>query len=125
MSHLDQFAMLKHCGDCAFLEGTEAHGEEMTRITAELCVMSGEPFYCHRKDDAGKLVARPDGEGGAVLCRGFVDAFVAQGPPKDWQAAVSSECLRIMEEAIDGRIATAEEINKRVLAAGAQEGRHE
>lgn len=120
LSYLEPFAMKARCGDCAFTPGTEAHGCEPTQVTADLCVLSGEPFYCHRAGKDGAIEARTDGSGEPVLCRGFVEAFTAQGPVKEWQAAVASECLRVMEDAKAGHVVTPEQLRDRVLAAGDQ-----
>lgn len=119
-NYLDRFAMKARCGDCAFTPGTEAHGCEPTRLTAEFCVMSGEPFYCHRAGSDGALEPRTAPAGEPVLCRGFVEAFTARPPVTDWQAAVASECLRVMEDAQAGHVVTPEQLRDRVLAAGDQ-----
>ena len=118
MKYLDPFAMKKRCGDCAFSPESEAYGCESTRLTAELCVLSGEPFYCHRADAEGHVRPRLDDRGEAVLCRGFVDAFSARGPESDWQAAVASESLRILEDAMAGKTVTPDAMRDRIIVAG-------
>lgn len=115
---LDRFAMKTRCGDCAFTPGTDAHGSELSRATADLCVISGEPFYCHRANEAGRLEPRVDPTGEPVLCRGFVEAFAAQGAQDDWRAAVASEYLRMLEEASAGRVLTQDEMVDRITVAG-------
>lgn len=118
VNFLDPFAMRKNCGDCAFVAGTDAHGCEATRLTASLCVDSGELFYCHRPNELGELEARLDGVGEPVLCRGFVDALKARGPVDDWRASVASESLRILDDAKAGRTVTPDEMLDRVIVAG-------
>lgn len=121
---LEPFAMKKSCGDCAFDPQSDAGRCEATVTTATLCVLSGEPFYCHRSRDGVVVGPREDHNGEPVFCRGFVDAFTARGPVSDWQAAVADECLRVMEDAKDGKAVTPDELRARVLAAGNRSEQH-
>lgn len=113
----DPFVMRKHCGNCAFVAGTEANRAEHTTLIAQLCVMASEPFYCHRAKD-GELEARIDHRGEPVLCRGFVDALAARGQVPDWHKAIAVESLRILQDAKDGKVITPDEATARTLAAG-------
>ena len=56
------------CATCAFTTGTQANSQDSTRIKADLCVNSGEPFFCHEPD-------RCDAEG-PVACVGWVRAVI-------------------------------------------------
>lgn len=116
--YLEPFAMRKQCGDCAFDPQSDAGKCQITVTTAQLCVLSGEPFYCHRANTEGEIEARIDSRGEPVLCRGFVEAFTARGVVPDWQAAVAAESLRVMEDAKAGKIASADEFLERVIVAG-------
>lgn len=117
------WVMPKRCADCAFTAGTEANRSELTQITTEFCLMSGEPFYCHANavhvDGALRL---PEGNG--RLCRGFSDALDAlDADPKPWQRAIAQEALVIMEEAEDRAKAGQPELSVdefwlRIMAAG-------
>lgn len=114
----DPYAMRKPCGDCAFDPHSDAGRCDLTVATAMLCVMSGEPFYCHRADKDGDIQPRTDRRGEAVLCRGFVDAFVARVVVEEWRVAVAAEALRILEDGTGGRIASDEEVMDRIIVAG-------
>lgn len=117
-SYLEPYAMRKQCGDCAFDPTSPAGRCEITVAMAQLCVTSGEPFYCHEAGTQGGIEPRTDSRGEPVLCRGFVDAFVARGPIPDWQAAISEEALRIIDDAKDGKAVSDDEFRDRILAAG-------
>ena len=118
MNQFSDGEMKARCGDCAYTAGSDAHGCEITRTTAELCVLSGEPFFCHQSSAQG-LVPRTDPTTGeAMLCRGFLDALMARGTQDEWRAAVAGECLRILEEATDGRVPTNDAITDRIIVAG-------
>lgn len=115
----DPLVMRKHCGDCAFVAGTEAHNCEITQLTANICVDSSEPFYCHRaNDDHSELVPRLDHRGEPVLCRGFVDALQDRGPVPEWSKAIARECLRMLQDAQAGRMVSEDSMLGRIIEAG-------
>jgi hypothetical protein len=112
------------CAGCAFTKGTEANRSDITRLTAEICVLSDEPFYCHANAVDNALPA-----GQERLCRGFVESLAVRGPVQPWQVAVGLEALCIVQEAEDRARSglpplAAEELDARfwarILAAGAQ-----
>lgn len=41
--------LLKMCDGCAFKKGTEANKYSFTVLTAIECVLTSQPFYCHKR----------------------------------------------------------------------------
>lgn len=101
-----------HCSGCAFVSGTEANRDQLTQLTAELCVQSGDPFFCHANAIEDRL---PKGQ--ERLCRGYLDERARRGPQPAWKAAVAAEGLRLMEEAAAG-VDVLQDAPARLLVAG-------
>lgn len=100
------------CSGCAFTEGTEAHRDDLTVLTAELCVQSGEPLFCHANAIEDKLP-----RGSERVCRGYIEQCARRGQQPAWKAAVAAEALRLIEEAGKG-IDITDEAPARLLQAG-------
>jgi hypothetical protein len=70
------------CDGCAFNSNTTANKSDLTRLKAQLCVESRDPFYCHEAieritnqgftQDEAFDIARQDGE--LHLCAGYVES---------------------------------------------------
>lgn len=74
------------CDECAFTEGTQAHGTSHTRLLAQLCVMGRSEFTCHVDD-------RP--------CRGWAAAVQAgESEPEGWKRKVSALCMEALNDEI-------------------------
>lgn len=102
------------CTGCAFTAGTEANRDQLTTITAELCLQSGEPFFCHANAVADKLP-----RGRERVCRGYSEARETRPPiTPPWKRAIAREALAIMEECADGMEVSPEESRGRLLLAG-------
>lgn len=86
-------ASRERCATRAYRAGTEASRNEHTVMTAKLCVMSGEAFFCHE----------PLGPGGEPtrLCVGFEAARVAQAAQPEWRASTADTMLHLLEMAED------------------------
>lgn len=44
--------MTERCNDCAFTHGTDASNSPHTVVIANMCAITGEPFWCHVKAQA-------------------------------------------------------------------------
>lgn len=90
----DHCALLarERCLTCAYRSGTEASASKSTQLTAQLCVLSGEPFYCHEE------VVAPGAER-VLVCAGHLAATAALGPVPEWRGALAASMLTLMEEA--------------------------
>lgn len=99
------------CSGCAFTKGTEAERDALTQLTTELCLQSGEPFFCHANAVADQL---PKDE--KRVCRGYLEARALRAPAPAWKAAVAREGLILMEEAASGR--DIQDAPARLLVAG-------
>jgi hypothetical protein len=106
------------CSGCAYRPGTEANLDELTQMTATLCVQAGEPFYCHANAIEDKLPSDQK-----RICLGHFEAMFARGDVSPWKAAVAHEALVIMEQALDGAIAPNDEVTARLLRAGTIAGK--
>lgn len=75
------------CHDCAFTPGTEAASYQPTAISAGLCLVSREPFFCH-------IDKQPDGQ--EAICRGWLRECVkreADGKYQDPQLVEFAQAL--------------------------------
>ena len=86
--------MKERCATCAYRPGTEASRDETTLLTARLCAIAGEPFFCHEEQVS-------HGEERQEVCAGFLAAVEAQGPEPEWRRDVADGMLRLMEEAAE------------------------
>ncbi len=73
----------ERCNDCAFTAGTEPNLYPPSKLRADLCLMNGEPFYCHKGD-------KP-------VCQGWIDERQKQGPVPDWKQELARQLSDLFE----------------------------
>lgn len=78
------------CATCALRVGTDANQASVTMLTVELCLMSGEPFYCHEHNR---------------VCKGWIaaaNAIACDGEAvPDFQRRVAAVALDQLGDCID------------------------
>lgn len=87
----DHCALLarERCLTCAYRSGTKASASKSTQLTAQLCALSGEPFYCHEE----MIPLGADDSARTVVCAGHEAAVLALGDIPDWQCALAASML--------------------------------
>lgn len=86
---------LQRCDDCAFTPGTDAGRCEWTQLKAGLCVISSEPFFCHRRGSP------------QPLCVGYIQALENHQQEPEWRRDVARACLemqRLAENTGEGEL---------------------
>lgn len=101
----------ERCATCAYRAGTEASRSKSTLLTAKLCALAAEPFYCHEE----RLAPGADDSVRTVVCAGHTAAVLALGDVPDWQRALAVSMLTLMEE-VDERPADFDTDRKCVTA---------
>lgn len=65
------------CDTCAFRTGAAAHSEVYNRLRAQICAITGVPFWCHHGFDwktKSKYITRAEfRERGMRICQGWRD----------------------------------------------------
>lgn len=80
--------MSERCKDCAFTPGTVPNLYWPSKMRADLCLISGEPFYCHH--------------GEKPVCKGWIEERRQQGPVPAWKAEVAKEASAVFESMTEG-----------------------
>src|ERR1041385_6049741 len=85
----------KPCDDCAFRKGTEANSHPWTIMKANLCLITGEEFYCHRR-----------GTTHAPICSGYDNARSNRPAHPEWRVKIAAQLSQMQELAESSTEAT-------------------